>query len=122
MLSAPKPRETERPWSCSPKSPSRVADAGKTPEVSVDADFQGNGQKKAPAVGDVVIAVLNREGEAYRVPQERPAYMPAVGGQRAAIRVVTGLADPRVMQTVNALKAFRKAVSLAEPRDGPPRR
>ena len=97
-------------------------DAGKTPEVSVDADFQGAGLKKAPAVGDVVIAVLNREGEAYRVPQERPAYMPAVGGQRAAIRVVTGLADPRVMQTVNALKAFRKAVSLAEPRDGPPRR
>jgi hypothetical protein len=84
-------------------------DAGKTPEVSAAVDFQKFGPAKMPAAGDTVLAVLQREGNSYRVAPERPAYMPEEAGQHAPIRVVKGFSDPKVNELVSALKALRKA-------------
>ena len=87
-------------------------DAGKTPEVTVNGDLKAVGLGAAPRVGDSLLVVLERDDETYRIADERPAYMPAVNGRRSAVCVVTGLGDRKVMETVDALKTFRKAVSL----------
>jgi hypothetical protein len=84
-------------------------DAGKTPEVTVPADLGKFGPKKEPAAGDKVLIVLQREGDSYRVAQEKPAYMPETAGARAPLCVVKDFSDPKVGQLVKSLKAVRKA-------------
>ena len=75
-------------------------DPGKTPEVAASAGPKGFGPPRAPAVGDKVLAVLEREGTSYRVADDFPTYMPEVAGRCASICVVNGFADPKVGKAI----------------------
>ena len=84
-------------------------DAGKTPEISVRAHGGDFASCKVPEAGDKVLVAIQRDGDSYRLAPENPAYMPDSDGRREPICFVIGFSDPRVADTVTALKALRKA-------------
>jgi len=90
-------------------------DAGETPEVIAAAAFADFRPETVPAVGDKVLVLLQRDGETYRVANELPEFMPEQRGRHASICVVKGFSDPRVRETIKALKLRRQAESDAKP-------
>jgi hypothetical protein len=89
-------------------------DAGLTPEVAAVADLKKFGPGKAPAAGDKVLVVLERDGNSYRVAQEEPEYMPKVSDRRFPICIVKDFSDRKVKELVKSLKNLRKRQRDAE--------
>jgi hypothetical protein len=94
-------------------------DAGLTPEVAAPADLKKFGPAKAPATGDKVVVVMERDGDSYRIAQEEPEYMPKVGDQRSPICVVREFSDPKVEELVKSLKDLRNRQRNAEGKKEP---
>ncbi len=88
-------------------------DPGKTPEVALKADFAKLGAIKPPVAGGSAVFVLERDGDSYRIAEDRPKYMPDSNGHRAPICFVKNLGDPAVKKIIDQLKATRKAEGQA---------
>ena len=108
-------------------------DVGLTPEVSAKINLKDLGPPTRPRAGEKVVVFLERQGspnsdkptrrnpgkhvmvspeqqgDVYRVAEEQAPFMPESERRRAPIFRVKDFSDPRVEQTIKALKVARKA-------------
>ena len=75
-------------------------DPGKTPEVAASAGPKGFGPPRAPAVGNKVLAVLERRGDFLSCCRRFPDVHAGGRRPRTPICVVNGFADPKVGKAI----------------------